>query len=334
MKGFIESDSQNYGYKMTVLTSHVEGRAIDKFYFFFSCLFRLLTTFNISLVHIHTACDTSFYRKAVFALSCKLRGIPVVMHIHGADFDSYYNSSNSFIKAIVRVTLKRCDRVLVLSKFWKSFFETTLALTNVEVLYNAVNCSNFENCYTSPRNIRNFLFLGRLGERKGTYDLIKSIDILVKLKGHTDLKFYLAGDGEVEQVSELVKTLGLSEYVDVLGWIDDKMKIEVLKKADTVLLPSYNEGLPVALLEAMASGKVIVSTYVGGIPDLVEQDVNGFLLQPGDVNQLTYYIEKIIANPLLVERIGKVNVIKIQENFNTIAINKQLFSLYDILIKN
>lgn len=106
--------------------------------------------------------------------------------------------------------------------------------------------------------------MGRLGERKGVYDLLQSIQQL-KTLGVT-ANFNLAGDGEVEEVKALVQQYGIEDCVNVLGWINGEQKEKLMREADLLVLPSYHEGLPMAILEAMNCGLPIISTTVGGIP--------------------------------------------------------------------
>jgi len=329
IQGFIESNAEKHGYRLQHFVSHVEGSAVEKLSYFLKCFFKILFKSKIDLVHIHTACDASFYRKAIFALVCHLRGIPVIMHIHGADFDSFYLNANPLVKALIKKSLKGCDVVIVLSAYWKEFFESKLALNNIVILFNAVNVDAFKDCFTSPHNISAFLFLGRLGERKGIYDLIKAIDILINQEHLTQLQFYFAGDGDVDEVKKIITQLNLDLNVKVLGWADDNVKKDVFLKVDTVVLPSYHEGLPVALLEAMAAGKVILSTPVGGIPDLVKEGSNGFLVTPGDVNALVKNIKRIYQSPDEMAIISQINAKKIQAEYNSVEINQQLFKMYD-----
>ena len=330
IKGMLDSEVGADRYVLKHIISHVEGSALEKFSYLFKSLFQFLASSNIALVHVHTASDASFYRKSLFVWGAALKGIPVVMHVHGADFDSFYLSSR--FKRYFKNTFGACKNVIVLSNFWKVFFEKNMALKNTVVLYNAVNCEHFLSSATAPKNIKNFLFLGRLGERKGIYDLVKAIDILVNKDGIKSLKFYFAGDGEVAEVTKLVEDLQLKAYIEILGWVDNDLKPQILKKSDTVVLPSYNEGLPVALLEAMAAGKIILSTPVGGIPDLITEGVNGFLIQPGDINGLVSNIKHIAHHPIEMAAIANNNIKKINKEFNSKNIDLQLFGMYDRIL--
>lgn len=326
--GYINSNAQQEGFNIEHLVSHVEGSSFEKIAYVIVSVCKFMLRFKVSVTHIHTASDASFYRKSIYALLSRWRKIPTAIHVHGADFDTFYANSHPWLKRYIRYIFKKANSVIVLSSYWKDFFEKNLELDNIKVLFNAVDCSIFNECVTDQKQLHSFLFLGRLGERKGIYDLIKAIDILINTNKQKNLRFIFAGDGEVEEVKGEVSKLGLTHNVEILGWIDLQKKIEVLKQADTIVLPSYNEGLPVALLEAMAAGKIVLSTTVGGIPDLIKNDENGYLITPGDVISLAKKIKEISENKLKMTAISKNNINKIQHDFNSQHINKDLFKLY------
>jgi glycosyltransferase involved in cell wall biosynthesis len=319
--------------KFRHIVSHVEGSAMEKI----SCNVKAIKTFlatkAIDVVHIHVASGASFYRKSVFVQLSRLRNLPVVMHVHGADFDTFYRQSAAVAQQYIRKTFSACSKVLVLSRYWQDFFLKNITDKNVEVLHNGVYTQVFAACYTMPANLFKFLFLGRLGQRKGVYDLLQAADALVNRQHQKDFMFYLAGDGEVEQVKQVVQEKGLQNNVQVLGWIGEKEKLEWLKKADTMVLPSYNEGLPMSILEAMAAGKIIISGRVGGIPDLVTDGENGFLITPGDVESLQKHLLFVATHPEQMMRMAENNRRKIDEQYNLEKLNAWLFSMYRQLAK-
>ena len=322
----LESSNADIQFKHVV--SHVEGSAAEKI----SCNLKALGSFikekDVQAVHIHVASGASFYRKSIFVQLSHRRGIPVILHVHGADFDSFYNNSSSVAKKYIRKIFSSCNLVLVLSDFWKDFFIKNITERNVAVLHNGVYTHVFAACETIPEKLHNFLFLGRLGQRKGVYDLLHAIEDLVKKENLNDLHFLLAGDGEIEAVKKIVVDKGLENNVTLLGWVGEKEKIEYLKQADTMILPSYNEGLPMSILEAMAAGKIIISGRVGGIPDLVTEGVNGFLITPGDVESLKCHIRYVVMHPDEMVQMAKNNKIKIAENYNLEKLNNRLLQFY------
>lgn len=315
------------------LVSHSEVGAAGKIRMTVSTFLRILSRRNYDLIHMHVASDASFYRKSLFVWAAKMRRKPVVIHVHGADFDTFYNKSSPFMKEFISRTFAACNKVLVLSSYWKHFFDTHIHKGNTEVLHNGVYVSVFKDCQTVPYNISNFLYLGRLGQRKGVYDLLKAIDNLVNNEELKYLQFYLAGDGDIEQVKQIVQQKGLAGNVQLLGWINEAQKLEWLKRADTMLLPSYNEGLPMAILESMAAGKIIISSKVGGIPDVVKENENGFLIEPGDVERLTYYIRYVSQHPEEMTNIAANNKRTIEADYNLEKINRRLLQIYEEILQ-
>jgi glycosyltransferase involved in cell wall biosynthesis len=148
------------------------------------------------------------------------------------------------------------------------------------------------------------LALGRLGQRKGTYDLLRAVESLpAHVRSRVHLR--LAGDGEVDQVRAQVAARGLGDTVDVVGWLGPRERDEALRQADIFVLPSYDEGLPMALLEAMAHGLVPITTPVGGIPEAVTDGVHGLLVPPGDPAALARALHRLVENDALRERLGR-----------------------------
>ncbi|NEM97750.1 glycosyltransferase family 4 protein [Pontibacter burrus] len=309
------------------IVSHVEGGGITKVIIFLSAVLKLLFAEKVDLVHIHVASDTSIFRKSVFVFISRLLKKPIVIHIHGADFDSYYKNANHQVKSYIKYTLSKCTKVLVLSNYWRTFFKHQFPDIDVQVLFNGVDTSKLLSAELNIYNHDSFLFLGRLCKRKGIYDLLEAIDILVNQQNQRELMFYLAGDGDLKEVQNIIQRYHLEDNVSLLGWLNEDQKLKVFSKVSTVLLPSYSEGLPIALIEAMAVGKVIISSNVGGITDLVGE-ANGFLIEPGDIVGLCKCINHLRMEPQLIDQISINNKIKIKEQFDLSVIAEQLHSLY------
>ena len=135
--------------------------------------------------------------------------------------------------------------------------------------------------------------MGTIGNQKGTWDIL---DVIVKYKDELSPCFELliGGNGDVKQLNDRIRKYNLSKIVTFIGWIRGKDKHEALLDSDLYLLPSYYEGLPISILEAMAYQLPIISTNVGGIPQIVKNFENGFLIQPGNqkelIDSLRYFI--------------------------------------------
>ena len=167
--------------------------------------------------------------------------------------------------------------------------------------------------------------LGRLGRRKGSYDLIAAAELA--LRRNPALKLCLAGDGEVEQVRALVRKKGLEGNIEVPGWIDGAEKLRRLRDAATVVLPSYHEGLPMAILEGMAAGKAIISTTVGAIPEVVGAE-NGILVEPGDIPALAEALLRCSGDGDALARMSASSRKRAQEVFSIRRTHEALAECY------
>lgn len=287
--------------------SHDEGGALHRLIVYLRSVlgvFCCLVTAKVSLVHVHVSMRGSVIRKLSFIILAKLFGKPVLFHLHGSEFKIAYETSSSVYRFFVRLALKLSTVVFVLSESWATYI-ADLTKTRVVVVPNFVTTNEAESSSAkvslSSRQ-KNLLFLGYLGQRKGIYDLVWAVKkardagVPVKLK--------VGGNGEVESVKALVSQLGLEHAVDVLGWINGEDRDQLLSEADIFLLPSYNEGLPMAILEAMSARVAVISTTVGGIPDLVTSGVNGLLVSPGDVDALSRAICDLCSNEDLMSSIA------------------------------
>ena len=121
----------------------------------------------------------------------------------------------------------------------------------------------------------------------------------------------------------------MADNIDVVGWIDFNNKIELLKKVIAVILPSYNEGLPMAILEGMAAGKTIISTNVGGIPEVVSDGENGILIEPGDILGLKEALIKVIENDEFRKKCFRENIKKIDNNYSQRHMHDMLSDLFE-----
>lgn len=246
----------------------------------------------IHIVHIHTASYKSFWRSSLFIWLSKQFGKKTVLHIHGGGFKEFYALNPQKISRI----LNRCDTLIVLSKSWKDFFSEVTSAPNIEIVNNIIPYPTIKGeLKRSDSDITRFLFLGLITEQKGIFDLISVIATNKEtLRGKMVL--YVGGNGKVKQLVDYIEQNGISDIVQYKGWISGKDKIEILNLSDVYILPSYTEGLPISILEAMSYKMAIISTPVGGIPEIVKNGVNGHLVKPGDRSELYNIILNVIDN--------------------------------------
>ena len=320
------SDKVNYKF----IPSTKDGGAIGKILLFAIAIIRVIYSFmftEVDIVHIHSASRGSFKRKSLLVNISKIFGKKVILHLHGAEFNDFYeNECSPKQKINVKKTFYKCDTVIVLGQEWKSKI-SKYCDAHIEVLNNAIEVPK-ENLYSTNSN--KITVLGRLGHRKGTFDIIKVAKELSKQYPKT--KIILAGDGDIELVKSKIIEENLSENIDVLGWVNEEKRCSILKDTKIYILPSYNEGMPMSILEAISYGIPVISTNVGSIPTVIENSVNGYIIEAGDTDSLFTKIKELIDNDKKRSTMSNNNYKKAKERFSIESNIDALMKIYRKLI--
>ncbi|MEG2292883.1 MAG: glycosyltransferase family 4 protein [Carnobacterium sp.] len=281
-----------------------------------------LTKNKIDLVHLHVAQNGSFYRKAILLLIAKLLGIPTIFHLHASQFDQFYKMKNKVIKRVIRFVLEQATGIVVLSESWKKFYES-IATIDCQVIENAVYIPK-SNLYN--RESKKIISFGRLGKRKGTFDLIT---VAKKIgEQHPDYQFILYGDGDLQQAQQVIAELKVHN-VKLGGWVTNQVKEDTIRDCSIHVLPSYQEGMPMAILETMAYGIPNISTNIGGIPQIITSGENGFLVEPGNKKQLETALLQLIEKDSLAQKISQNSYQTIQQNFSIQTYYKKWIAYYN-----
>ena len=258
----------------------------------YSSFVRLLISHRPDIVHIHSSFGPSFYRKMPFIYLSSLCNIPVINHVHGADFEEFYEKASVSKKKLIAKVYGKCTRVLVLSEEWKENIGRIVPHGCIEILENY--CTIPKEPYDSSRNMEQVLFIGEIGRRKGCYDIPGIWEKVVQQV--PSARLVMAGDGEVEQVRAAFEERNLISHVSFPGWVRGEGKERLFKESAVFLFPSYNEGMPMAVLEAMGYGMGIVTTAVGGIPRLIRHGENGCVREPGDVETISSDVAGLLTD--------------------------------------
>lgn len=278
------------------------------------------------IVHVNVASDSSYYRKSLFIKAAKRAGKKIVIHQHGGDFETFYEKEqNDRGRAKIRQVLGMGDVFLVLSPALEQFFKGILEPSKVILFPNAVPVpSDIEKEYGKQK----ILFLGRLCKEKGLRELFS---VLPQLHGQfPQMHVLLGGIWEDEELLE--EAAKMKEYVTDLGWLQGEAKKDYLRTSDLFVFPTYFEGQPVSVLEAMAYQCGIVATRVGGIPQMIEQEQTGLLIEPKDPEGLKSALEKLLSDPDLCERLGKNARVKIEKEFSIEKSLQELIKIYQQLV--
>jgi len=270
----------------------------------FSLLGKLLKG-EVDIVHVHLAERGSALRKSIIILLTKAFGKPVILHTHGCEFHTFHAKLSPVMKRVLNLILRQSTYLIALSESWKDYYMTHCGFTAEQVVV-------FSNPVEIPENVPertanhkkiNFVSLGRICKRKGAFDLIEAFAKLAPEQREKS-ELTLAGIGEVEEARSLAESLNIKQHINFPGWVDPVGRSKLLSKADVFVLPSYNEGLPMALLEAMSWGLPVITTPVGGIPEVVSHNETGWLVNPGDVEQLATAVRSLIENESLRLELG------------------------------
>ncbi len=287
----------------------------------------LLLRSQVDLVHLHVSQKGSAFRKSILASIAVAFGKPVIMHAHGGTFPAFYSHLPRAVRAWMRLAFRRCSRVLVLSHGWKQFYVRQLGVhpDHVVVLPNPVALPAIVPDRKSAGRVQ-ILYLGKLNRLKGSFDLIEAFARLPK-EQRSQARLVLAGNGEVSETRALVHRRNLSGSVALLEWVDTLQRDRLLKESLIFVLPSYYEGLPMALLEAMAWTLPVITTPVGGIPEVVTHGYSGLLVGPGEIDRLADAMRLLIHDEDLRLRLGRNARIRV-EQFDIGAYSRSLAAIY------
>ena len=233
------------------------------------------------IIHLHTCSAFSFYRSTADMLAAQKVGCRAILHIHGAKFDAFYEGEPVWRRRLIRWSLSRADRVIALSSGWREKLRRMAPAARLVVVENAVEAPPVRPARLDDGVCR-FLLLARMDRWKGIDDLLSACALL-----HRDrvaFRLTLAGPpgtaGDATVLDEKIRRHKLENHVLYVGSVAGERKRELLEKADAYVQPSHHEGLPIALLEALAHGLPVVATRVGAIPEVIENQRHGLLLPP------------------------------------------------------
>jgi glycosyltransferase involved in cell wall biosynthesis len=251
---------------------------------------------RVGLIHVHSASRGSFWRKSMFCALARLFSVPYVFHLHSGEFPVFYGDECGPLgKRWVRWTLRGAARVVVLTPNWEAALRSIEPRARLKVVLNPVAVP------PEPVPVRSrpqrIVFLGRLRQKKGVFDLVAAMPAV--LAQHPQVKFCIAGDGDLDGVRAAARELGVEHALELPGWLGPAEKDAALQSADVLVLPSYFEGLPICVLEAMAVGVPVVASPVGGIPFALEEGRCGELVEAGRVDALSAALNRLLADEAL-----------------------------------
>lgn len=319
------------GYKVCLMPSHTEKSVFRKVAIVLRCAILLaIRRRHLSVCHLQMATGASVERKLALSLLVRGLGLPLIVQLHGADTVEDYRNSGALHRLAFRTVARLANLVLVLGSDVQRFVGAVAPSATACVLPNGIELpAEYQPLGEEPL----VAFIGRLGDRKGVLDLLEAT--ASQSCCGPSWRLVLAGDGDQDAVLEwLARHPLLLDRVEVVGWLDELTLQDLINDAWIVSLPSYAEGMPMALLQAMANGRAVVATNVGAIPELVVDGCTGLLHHPGDISQLGEHLRRLIDDQALCARMGLSGRARVGALFSVDYVVNRLADHYDTVCQN
>jgi glycosyltransferase involved in cell wall biosynthesis len=276
------------------------------------------------VIYLMTSGYLGFYEKAFWGVASGLMGVKWILHPVGS-FANFYGST-MIGRPVIRTLLSGADAVMTVERQTKAMVERVARDATVWLVPNPVDSNSYSDrsALASTAGDVRILFLSALLEAKGILDLLAAMSqYKVELER---VQLVVVGSGPLhDECLRRIHELGIGESVSLAGFVDDQEKRRLLESSDIFCLPSYSEGTPIAMLEAMASGLPVVVTDVGGIPFVVQDGNQGYLVKPGDIAQLGKRLVQLAADEPERRKMGSAGRLRVRQSFD-IAIVAEMFA--------
>jgi glycosyltransferase involved in cell wall biosynthesis len=286
---------------------------------------------RLAVVHLNLAERGSVYRKAVLLAATKLAGGQVLLHLHAAQIIQSHESTGKTGRRVLAWMFRRADHCVVLGEVWRRWVIDTFSVppARIRVIYNGVPATVAKPLESAQDARFHLLFVGNLHERKGVRDLLHACarpDVKAR-----DIALTIAGGGPVEMYRALAADLGIGDHVTFTGWIGQDDARALMVNSDALILPAYDEGLPLVILEALASRTAVICTPVGSIPEVLEDRRTALFVTPGDAAGIEAAVLALCDNPDLRRELSLAGAALYDRLFTMEAFARSIGSLYAAL---
>jgi glycosyltransferase involved in cell wall biosynthesis len=259
----------------------------------------------VDLVYIHIGSNASLYRESTYILLARSFKKKVVAHFHAGDIDEYFDLQPITGRRYIRKALNACEHFIAVSEASARKLRRYVPKASIKVIRNAIDTSLFSNSNRLPFRRAgepvNILFVGAMGKLKGERDLLRAMAVL-KSEGVAFTATFLGfGHREAE---DYAGRLGVLDLIEHIGPVSTESRHTYYERADIFVLPSYAEAMPMSVIEAMAAGLPIITTPVGGTPEIITDRQNGLFIECGDVNALADRLRLLIEDRQLRKTLG------------------------------
>jgi glycosyltransferase involved in cell wall biosynthesis len=285
------------------------------------------------ICHLHACEYFGYWRDCVHALIASLLGCRLVWHIHSGLFDQWCRNLPLLLKRLLRVSLEKAFAVVVLSHQFAENLRPFAPRANFRVVENGIPIL----ARTSPldKGPITVLFLGNWAPGKGVADLVQATSVAVRdlgFSGHVLLAGFEKDAGQRAKLDCLIAESCCASHIKILGSISGDRKLEALSSCHALVLPSYGEGLPMAILEAMEQGRTVIATRVGAIPELIRDGVDGFLMEPGDISTLAKYLALLDRDSNRLMKMGQSARQRVEKDYDLEVMAHRVLALYNSVL--
>lgn len=282
------------------------------------------------IVHFNPSFDPkSLPREFNLLTLCKLHGRPNLIQFHGGIISDLLQ--NGHLPFYIKLIFRWASHLVVLTNIQKKPLLRYCPEGKISVIPNMIDTTLYYRNKQNSSSQYRILYMSKIEYKKGAYDVLEAIHFVIEK--FPNVKFFFAGEGpDREKIKLLCCENGYEDVVKLLDYVQGQKKVNFLSRGDLFLFPShYNEGMPYALLEAMAAGLPVIATRKGGIPEIIENNVNGYLIPPGQPRRLAQAILKLLSDVKLRKEFGRINRYEAETYFDIKIVCEKFSLIYEKL---
>jgi colanic acid/amylovoran biosynthesis glycosyltransferase len=265
----------------------------------------------------------------MMVIICKFHNRRTIIQFHGGNISSVLR--NNRLPIYIKLIFKLASHIIVLTEIQKKSIAAFCEENEITVIPNMIDTSLFPKHKQNNNGKISILYMSKIEYQKGAFDVVEAISQVAKYHNH--INFIFAGDGpDLKKLKLVCCENGCEEFIKFLGHLTDQRKIDFLSNGDIFLFPSYyQEGMPYALLEAMAAGLPVIATNTGGIPEIISHNKNCLLIPPGQPDQLADAIFYLLKHPRKRKSFGAMNRQKAVSKFDINIVCDKFNHIYEKL---